>query len=93
MAYNVLLMSMISQWLYIRSIRDLRASQVSALLYTQPVFTALMAVAALGELPTPLTVVSGALILVGVLLVNRPIGRRQATVPSRAARPSPASPR
>jgi drug/metabolite transporter (DMT)-like permease len=93
MAYNVVLMSMTSQWLYIRSIRDLRASQVSALLYTQPVFTALMAAATLGELPTPLTLVCGALILAGVVLVNRPIKRRPAPAVAGAARPSPASPR
>ena len=77
MAYNVCLMSMASQWLYVRSIRDLRASQVSALLYTQPLFTALMAAGALGEIPSLLTVASGVLILSGVWLVNRPIRPRQ----------------
>ena len=93
MAYNVCLMSMVSQWLYVRSIRDLRASQVSALLYTQPLFTALMAAAALGEVPSLLTLASGALILSGVWLVNRPIGRRERAPVSGTANPPTASPR
>ncbi|MBA2450336.1 MAG: DMT family transporter [Chloroflexi bacterium] len=77
MAYLVILMSMTSQWLYVRSLRDLRTSQVSALLYTQPLFTALMAAAVLGELPTSVTVVAGLLILAGVWLVNRPMPARR----------------
>ncbi|MCC6179682.1 MAG: DMT family transporter [Chloroflexi bacterium] len=76
MAYLVVLMSMLSQWLYVRSLRDLQASQVSALLYTQPLFTAIIA-AAFGEPPTVLTAASGILILGGVLLVNRPVRTRQ----------------
>ena len=89
MAYNVSLMSMASQWLYVRALRDLRASQVSALLYTQPLFTALMAAAALSEIPSVLTLVSGALILAGIWLVNRPTGR--ARLPAAPASSAPAA--
>ena len=71
MAYLVLLMSTTSQFLYIRSIRDLHSSQVSALLYTGPLFTALIAAFTIGEVPTVSTVVAGLLILAGVVMVNR----------------------
>ena len=91
MAYLVILMSMISQWLYVRSLRDLRTSQVSALLYTQPLFTALLAAAALGELPTPVTVAAGLLILTGVWLVNRPMTAGRQPAGAAAAKPSAAA--
>jgi drug/metabolite transporter (DMT)-like permease len=87
MAYLVLLMSTTSQLFYIMSIRDLHSSQVSALLYTGPLFTALISAVTIGELPTITTVVAGLLILAGVVLVNRRGGVRSAP----RVRPSPAS--
>jgi drug/metabolite transporter (DMT)-like permease len=90
MLYLVGLMSTTSQWLYVRSLRDLRTSQVSALLYTQPLFTALIAAAVLGELPTPVTIVAGLLIVAGVWLVNRPAVRQPSPAASTASRESEA---
>lgn len=78
MAYLVVLMSVVSQFTFILSIRDLHPSQVSAFLYTGPLFTALLAIGALGEQPTPITAVAGLLILGGVVLVNRRGGPRAA---------------
>src|SRR5439155_20483922 len=43
MAYLVAFMSTTSQWLYLRCLRELRASQVSAFLYLSPLFTAILA--------------------------------------------------
>ncbi|MFN8525988.1 MAG: DMT family transporter [Chloroflexota bacterium] len=82
MVYLVLLMSVFSQWLYVRAIRDLHRSQVSAVLYTKPLFTAVMAAATLGELPTPVTLLSGLLIVAGVWLVNRPTPRPRVVAPA-----------
>jgi drug/metabolite transporter (DMT)-like permease len=76
MAHQVVLMSVASQWLFIRALRDLRASQISAVLYAQPLFTACMAAVILGESPSGPTLLSGALILAGLWLANRPIPRR-----------------
>ena len=85
MLYLIALMSTTSQWLYVRSLRDLRTGQVSALLYTQPLFTALIAAAVLGELPTPVTIVAGLLIVAGVWLVNRPAARQPAPAAATAS--------
>ena len=65
---------------------------MSALLYTQPLFTALMAAGALGESPSVLTLVSGALILTGVWLVNRPIGRARRPANPESSTPTVPSP-
>ena len=85
MLYLVILMSTSSQWLYVRAVRDLQPSQVSAGLYTKPFFTAVMAAVFLAELPTPVTIVSGLLILAGVWLVNRPTRRATGRPVARAA--------
>jgi drug/metabolite transporter (DMT)-like permease len=77
MLYLVALMSTSSQWLYVRCLREVHASQASAFLYLMPFFTAVMAAIFLGELPTPLTIFAGLLILVGVWLVSRPQRARQ----------------
>jgi drug/metabolite transporter (DMT)-like permease len=86
MLYLVVLMSMVSQWLYVLSIRDLHTSQVSALLYSGPFFTAVIAGVVLDERPTAITLLAGLLILGGVWLVNRPARTR---LP--AATPTPAA--
>ena len=62
------------------------------LLYTQPLFTALMAAAAPGEVPSMLTLVSGALIVTGVWLVNRPNGRARRTADPGSSKPAAVSP-
>jgi drug/metabolite transporter (DMT)-like permease len=72
MLYLVLLTSTLSQVMYIYALRDVSAAQAISFMYLQPVFTALMAAAVLGEELTLLTLVCGALILFGLWLVNRP---------------------
>ncbi|MCX7841071.1 MAG: DMT family transporter [Anaerolineae bacterium] len=52
------------------------ASQLSALSYIQPLITLLIAAMFLGETITPAIVLGGAVILVGVYLVNRSATRR-----------------
>lgn len=79
MVYLVVLMSTTSQLFYVWAIRGLPTHQVSALLYTQPLCTALWAAGMIGELPTVVTVASGLLILAGVWLVNRPAAARART--------------
>lgn len=79
MLYLVAFMSTSSQWLYLRCLREVPASQASAFLNLQPLFTAILAASFLGELPTPLTIGAGLLILLGVWLVNRPRPRRRTT--------------
>lgn len=90
MFYLVAFMSTSSQWVYVWSLRELRASQASAFLYLMPFFTAIMAAVLLGELPTPLSVAAGMLILVGVWLVNRPQAPRRRPAPETGAVGAPA---
>jgi drug/metabolite transporter (DMT)-like permease len=70
--YLVLLTSTLSQVMYIYALRDVSAAQAISFMYLQPVFTALMAAAVLGEELTLLTLICGALIFFGLWLVNRP---------------------
>jgi drug/metabolite transporter (DMT)-like permease len=76
MLYLVAFMSTSSQWLYLRCLREVPASQASAMLNLMPLFTAVMAAVFLGELPTLVTLAGGLAILAGVWLVNRPRGVR-----------------
>jgi drug/metabolite transporter (DMT)-like permease len=54
------------------ALERLPASQVGALLYLEPLVAMLVAAAALGEPVGPVMLLGGAVILVGVWLVNRP---------------------
>ena len=72
MMYLVAFMSTSSQWVYLRCLQEVRASQASAFLYLMPLFTAVLAALFLNEMPTPVSVAAGSLILLGVWLVNRP---------------------
>jgi drug/metabolite transporter (DMT)-like permease len=96
MAYLVVFMSTSSQWLYVRCLREVGASQASAFQYLAPLFTAVQAALFLGEAPTLPLVACGLLILLGVWLVNRP-ARQVRPAPARVARPDralrPAPPR
>ncbi len=56
------------------ALERLPASQVGALLYLEPLVAMLVAAAVLGEPVGPVMLVGGAVILVGVWLVNRPAG-------------------
>ena len=70
--YLVLFTSAISQVLYIYALREVSAAQAVSFMYLQPVFTAALAALILDERPGPLTFACGALILLGLWLVNRP---------------------
>jgi drug/metabolite transporter (DMT)-like permease len=52
------------------------ASQVGAFLYLEPLVTAAVAAALLEEEITPMSLLGGAVILLGVWLVNRPVRKR-----------------
>jgi drug/metabolite transporter (DMT)-like permease len=54
------------------------ASQLSSLSYIQPLVTVVVAALVLGEAITPPVLLGGAVILLGVYLVNRSPGRREA---------------
>ncbi|MCC7372628.1 MAG: DMT family transporter [Chloroflexi bacterium] len=71
----------LSQLLFLLALRDVSAAQAVSYTYLQPPLTAVMAMFALDEQPTVMTFVCGAIILIGLWLVNRP-------QPSRAARPA-----
>lgn len=70
----------LSQLLFLLALREVSAAQAVSYTYAQPPMTALMAMAALGEQPTLMTLICGAVILCGLWLVNRP-------QPSRPRRP------
>jgi drug/metabolite transporter (DMT)-like permease len=77
-AYMVVFVSAASQALYVYGLRAIPASQAISFMYLQPVFTVVLAGLALGERPGPLTVAFGALIFLGLWLVNHPAARRTA---------------
>jgi drug/metabolite transporter (DMT)-like permease len=67
----------LSQVMFLYALRDVSAAQAVSYTYLQPPMTALMAMVALGEQPTVLTLVCGVVILVGIWLVNRPRSARR----------------
>lgn len=71
-AYMVVFASGLSQVMYIYGLRDVTPSQAISFSYLMPVFTAALAAAILGEQITALTLSCGALIVLGLWLVNRP---------------------
>ena len=70
--YMALVISALSQTLYVYGLREVSASQAISFMYLQPIFTAVLAALFLDERPTMLTFVCGGLILLGLWLVNRP---------------------
>jgi drug/metabolite transporter (DMT)-like permease len=72
----------LSQLLFLLALREVSAAQAVSYTYAQPPITALMAMVALNEQPTLMTLACGIVILFGLWLVNRP----QA---GRARRPQP----
>jgi drug/metabolite transporter (DMT)-like permease len=70
--YMVLFVTGLSQALYVYGLREVSASRAISFMYLQPIFTALLAAWVLNERPTVLTFACGALILLGLWLVNRP---------------------
>ncbi|MGE3908892.1 MAG: DMT family transporter [Chloroflexota bacterium] len=70
--YLAFMNTAISQMMFLFALREVSAAQAVSYTYAQPPMTALMAMAALGEQPTILTGICGAVILFGLWLVNRP---------------------
>ncbi len=71
-AYMIVFASGLSQVMYIYGLRDVTPSQAISFSYLMPVFTAGLAAAMLNEQITLLTLGCGALIVLGLWLVNRP---------------------
>lgn len=81
-AYLAFMNTAFSQLLFLLALREVSAAQAVSYTYAQPPMTALMAMAALNEQPTLMTLVCGVVILCGLWLVNRP-------QPGRLRRPQP----
>jgi drug/metabolite transporter (DMT)-like permease len=77
MVYLAIVNTGLSQVLYFYALRDVSTAQAVSYTYLQPAMTALMAMAALGEEVTALTIACGAVIIFGLWLVNRPRGGRR----------------
>jgi EamA-like transporter family. len=58
--------------LWMEGIRVIGSGPTTSFMFLAPVFALLIAAALLGERPTPLQGAGGALMLLGVWLVNRP---------------------
>jgi len=87
LAYVVIFPTVIAYILWMEGIRAIGSGPTTSFMFLAPVFALLIAAMLLGERPTALQGAGGALMLLGVGLVNRP-GR---AVPP-TARGSPASP-
>ncbi|MGB7630213.1 MAG: DMT family transporter, partial [Candidatus Deferrimicrobium sp.] len=80
--------TVIAYILWMEGIRILGSSPATSFMFLAPVFALLIAAALLGERPTALQGAGGALMLLGVWLVNRP-GEGKAPLKGRE---SPANP-
>jgi len=88
LAYVVIFPTVIAYILWMEGIRAIGSGPTTSFMFLAPVFALLIAAALLGERPTALQGAGGALMLLGVWLVNRPgEGRMPLT-----GRGSPASP-
>ena len=73
--------SIITTFLWMRAIRQIGASQASIFINLMPVFSALIAMALLGERVAPYHLAGGTLVLAGVIMaqtLTRPLGQRPA---------------
>jgi drug/metabolite transporter (DMT)-like permease len=74
--------------MFLYALREVSSAQAVSYTYLQPAMTAVMAMFALGEQVTVLTMACGVVILLGIWLVNRPRTTRRAvpaTAPVRGA--------
>ncbi|MFN8635037.1 MAG: DMT family transporter [Chloroflexota bacterium] len=62
----------LSQLMFLYALREVSSAQAVSYTYLQPAMTAMMAMFALGEQPTVMTLACGVVILLGIWLVNRP---------------------
>jgi drug/metabolite transporter (DMT)-like permease len=67
--------------MFLYALREVSSAQAVSYTYLQPPMTALMAMLALGEQPTPMTLACGVVILLGIWLVNRPRSVRKRVLP------------
>ena len=88
LAYVVIFPTVIAYILWMEGIRTIGSGPTTSFMFLAPVFALLIAAALLGERPTALQGGGGALMLLGVVLVNRP---GEARMPLRG-RGSPSSP-
>jgi len=72
LAYVVIFPTVIAYILWMEGIRAIGSGPTTSFMFLAPVFALLIAAALLGERPTALQGVGGALMLLGVGLVNRP---------------------
>lgn len=84
MAYIVVLPTVAAYYLNLWASRRVEASLVSTFVYLQPVMTALLAMAFLGERPSPRMIPAVALIFAGVAVAIRAGRTRRSPVPSPA---------
>jgi len=80
--YLAIINTGLSQLMFMYALRDVSSAQAVSYTYLQPAMTALMAMVALGEQPTLLTLVCGLVLLAGIYLVNRPRGARRSARPA-----------
>jgi drug/metabolite transporter (DMT)-like permease len=88
LAYVVIFPTVIAYILWMEGIRAIGSGPTTSFMFLAPVFALLIAAALLGERPTALQGAGGALMLLGVGLVNRP-GEEGTPLKGRG---SPASP-
>jgi drug/metabolite transporter (DMT)-like permease len=88
LAYVVVFPTVIAYILWMEGIRAIGSGPTTSFMFLAPVFALLIAAALLGERPTALQGAGGALMLLGVGLVNRPGAGRSPL----KGRGSPASP-
>ena len=89
--YLALLNTGLSQLMFMYALREVTSAQAVSYTYLQPPVTAMMAMLALNEQPTLMTLLCGIVILLGIWLVNRPrTARRPLALPEPvvAARPA-----
>lgn len=79
--YLAIINTGLSHLLFVYALREVTSAQAVSYTYAQPPMTALMAMFALGEQPTLMTLVCGLVILIGIWLVNRPRAVRRPLVP------------
>jgi len=70
-AWMVVLGTATPFWLVVASLKHLRASQASVVGMTEPLLAILVAWVALGEVLTPIQIIGGIIVLVGVFLAER----------------------
>jgi drug/metabolite transporter (DMT)-like permease len=75
--YLALLNTGLSQLMFMYALREVTSAQAVSYTYLQPPMTAVMAMLALNEQPTLMTLLCGMVILLGIWLVNRPRAARR----------------